>query len=95
MVQAIKHMELKKKKKEDQDVDASILHRWGNKIITRGKGREGTEGVKRGRKGKRAHKIRYCKEQERSAEGQEIKEKYVAVGVELEVATRMSRFQER
>ena len=28
------------KKKEDQNVDASILHRKGNKIITGGRGRE-------------------------------------------------------
>jgi hypothetical protein len=28
------------KKKEDQTVDASILHRRGNKIITGGRGRE-------------------------------------------------------
>jgi hypothetical protein len=32
------HIELKK---EDQSVDASILHRRGNKIITGGRGREG------------------------------------------------------
>jgi hypothetical protein len=28
------------KKKEDQDVDTSILHRTGNKTITGGRGRE-------------------------------------------------------
>jgi hypothetical protein len=34
---------MKIKKKEDQTVDVSILHRRGNKIITRGRGRKGTE----------------------------------------------------
>jgi hypothetical protein len=28
------------KKKEDQSVDASILHRRGNKLITQGRGRK-------------------------------------------------------
>ena len=37
-IQPTNHMEFKKK--EDQNVDASILHRKGNKIITGGRGRE-------------------------------------------------------
>jgi hypothetical protein len=36
-IQLTNHMELKK---EDQSVDASILHSRGNKIITEGRGRE-------------------------------------------------------
>jgi hypothetical protein len=39
MIQLTNHMELKKK--EDQSVDASILHRTGNKTITGSRGREG------------------------------------------------------
>jgi hypothetical protein len=35
MIQVIVHMKLKKK--EDQSVDASVLLRRGNKIITRGR----------------------------------------------------------
>ena len=38
------------KKKKAQSVDASILHRRGNKIITGGRGREGP-GRKRGEGG--------------------------------------------
>jgi hypothetical protein len=41
MIQPTNHLELKKK--EDQRVDASILHRMGNKIIIEGRGKEGTE----------------------------------------------------
>ena len=42
---------MKFKKKKDQSVDASILLRKGNKIITGGKRREGTEsGEGRGKK---------------------------------------------
>jgi hypothetical protein len=36
------------KTKEDQSVDASILHRTGNKIITGARGREGPEMERRG-----------------------------------------------
>jgi hypothetical protein len=39
MIQPTNHVEYKKK--EDQSVDASILHRRGNKIITGCRGREG------------------------------------------------------
>ena len=39
MIQLTDHMKLKKKK--DQCVDASILHRKGNKIIMGGRGRNG------------------------------------------------------
>jgi hypothetical protein len=39
IIQPTNHIDLRKK--EDQSVDASILHRIGNKIITGGRGREG------------------------------------------------------
>ena len=47
---------MKLKKKEDQSVDVSILHRKGNKIITGGPGREGPQrergrGVEKGETG--------------------------------------------
>ena len=45
MIQPTNYMELKKK--EDQSVDASILHRKGNKIITKGRRRKGPEREKR------------------------------------------------
>ena len=44
MIQPTNHMELKK----DQSMDASILHRSGNKIITVGRGKE-EPGRERGR----------------------------------------------
>jgi hypothetical protein len=40
MMKPTNHMELKKK--EDQSVDASVLHRRGNKIITGNRGKEGS-----------------------------------------------------
>ena len=52
MIQPTNHMQLKKK--EDKSVEASVLHRIGNKIITGNRGREnlvgkeGQEGKKRG-----------------------------------------------
>jgi hypothetical protein len=49
MTQSINHIELKKK--EDQRVYASTLHRRRNKMITRGRRREGP-GQKRGEGGK-------------------------------------------
>jgi hypothetical protein len=50
-------MELRKK--EDQSVDASILHRRGNKIITGSRGREGgiLEGKRRGREKGRQNQV--------------------------------------
>ena len=48
MIQSIYYMTLKKK--EDQSMDVSILHRRGNKIIIRGKG-QGGENVE----GRREH----------------------------------------
>jgi hypothetical protein len=56
----LQHMELKKK--EEQSVDASILHRRGNKIITGSRGRVGP-GRERGGRGKRGDRIRYGKRQ--------------------------------
>jgi hypothetical protein len=46
MTQPINHMKLKEK--DDQSVDASILHRRGNKIITGAKAREGSRREKGG-----------------------------------------------
>jgi hypothetical protein len=68
-------------KKENQNVDASILHKTGNKIITGERGREGPErervGEEKGEKG-----------QEQVLEGtgekyrwQKMEQKHVAVGV--------------
>ena len=49
IIQPTNHIQLKKK--EDQSLDASILHRMGDKIIirARGKGREGA-GFRRDRR---------------------------------------------
>lgn len=59
--------------KEDQSVEASILHRMGNEIITGGRvsEEETWEGERQGRE-KRRGRIRYLKGQERSTCGQEI-----------------------
>jgi hypothetical protein len=46
MIQPTNHMQLKKK--EDQSVDASILNKTENKIITEGRGMEGPE-IEKGR----------------------------------------------
>ena len=50
MIQPTNHMELKKK--ENQSMDASILHRRGSKIITRDRRSEGS-GRERGGGGKK------------------------------------------
>jgi hypothetical protein len=72
------HMELKKK--EDQSLGVSILHRRQNKIITGSKGREGGSWRKRGGRGKKKQgQNRYWTGQERSTEGQETQLKHVAV----------------
>jgi hypothetical protein len=44
---------MKLKKKEDQNMDASILNRMGNKIITGDRGREGNEKESNGEEKKR------------------------------------------
>jgi hypothetical protein len=63
---------LQLKKKEDQSVDASILHRREKKIATGGRGRA-EPGRKRGEGGKHGWvRIRYSKGQERRIKGQEI-----------------------
>jgi hypothetical protein len=49
---------MKLKKKEDQNVDASVLLRRGNKILTGGKVREGL-GRKTGREGGEGGRINY------------------------------------
>jgi hypothetical protein len=67
MIQLTDHMKLKKK--EGPSVDASILPRRKNKIITGGRGRDlGRRGWGRGR-GK--YRVRYGGRQERSPEDQE------------------------
>jgi hypothetical protein len=53
MIQPTNHMLLKKK--EDQSVDVSILHRTWNKIITAARGREGP-GTERRRGGGKKEK---------------------------------------
>ena len=55
-------------KKEDQSMDASILHRRENNIITRGRGKEGE---RRGRE-KKGELDQVWKVQERSTKDQEI-----------------------
>ena len=57
------------KKKEDQSVDASVLLRKGNKIITGGRGWEEL-GKKRCRRGEKGGRIRYGERYERGLEGQ-------------------------
>jgi hypothetical protein len=56
-------------------VDASILHRRENKIITGGRGREGPrrDGEEERKRG--GGRIRYGKGHERSTEGQKIEQK--------------------
>jgi hypothetical protein len=54
------HMKLKKK--EEQNVAASVLLRRGNKILTGGRGSEGL-GRKRGREGGRGGRTRFAKRQ--------------------------------
>jgi hypothetical protein len=68
MVQLTDHMKLKKK--EEQSVDASILLKRGNKIITGGREREDLAGREEG-EGKKRGSIRYEKRKERCPEGQE------------------------
>jgi len=81
MIQLTDHMKLRNK--EDQNMDASVLLRKGNKIITGDRGREGP-GWERGKR--EGGRIRYGKRQEKSPEGQEKEQKYVAVrGRELRV----------
>jgi hypothetical protein len=82
---------MKFKKKEDQNVNASVLLRRGNKIITGGRGSKGP-GRERGREGKKGSRIRYGRRQGRNTEGQEIEWRCVAVGDgELPVTTRKSQ----
>jgi hypothetical protein len=77
MMQLTDHVKLKKKK--DQSVDAPILLRRGNKIITGCRGKKGPWKERGGRGKGGGCRIRYGKRQERSTEGQEIEQKYVAV----------------
>jgi hypothetical protein len=64
---------MKLKKKEDQRVGASVQLRGGNNII---KGRKGWEGLGRKREG-RGGRTSYGR---RCTEGQEIEQRYVALG---------------
>ena len=61
---------MKLKKKEDQSVDASVLLRRGNKIITGGRGREEPGMERKGRN--IGHRIKCGRKQGRGTEGQEI-----------------------
>ena len=88
MTQLIDH--IKVNKKENQSVATSILHRRENKIISGGRGRD--LGVREEGEGKVWERNRYGKRQERSSEGQENEQKYMAVGSrKLSVATRKSQ----
>jgi hypothetical protein len=62
MIQLIDHM--KHKKKKERSVDASVLLRRENKIITGGRGWEGLERKRGGERGKRGQgRISYGKKQ--------------------------------
>ena len=77
-------------KKGDQEVNASILQRMGNKIITGGRGRErpGSEGGGEGKRGK----DQVLEETGEKYRGLGNRIKYVAVeDEELWVATRKSQ----
>ena len=69
-IQLTDHM--KPKKKEDQNVNASVLLRRRKNILTGGIGREGS-GSERGKESKKGGRIRFQKRQERRKEGQENK----------------------
>jgi hypothetical protein len=68
-MQPTNDMELKEK--EDQNVDVSMLHRSGNKIVIECRWRE-VPRRKWGWGGKSGRKIKYWEAQQRSTEGQEI-----------------------
>jgi hypothetical protein len=75
-------------KKEGQNVDASILHRTGKKIITGARGKEGLWGERGGRKEK-GRQGQVLEGQERSTEDAEIERVHVAEeNGELGLATR-------
>ena len=87
MIQLTDH--IKYKKKEDQSVEASILLRWGNKIVMVRYTEIGIWERERRWRGKRASRIRNGKIQEKSTEGTENELKSVALaGKELGVASR-------
>ena len=83
---------MKLKKKEDQSVDASVLLRRGNKIITGGRGWEGLRRNGAGR-GKRGGQDQVWEETgDMNREGQEIEQSCVAMGEgELGAGTRKSQ----
>ena len=66
---------MKLKKKEDQSVDASVLHRRGNKIITGGRGWERPGGS---REERGAGSGVGGSRREGQREGQEIERRYTA-----------------
>jgi hypothetical protein len=72
---------MKLKRKEDQSVDASILLKRWNKIITGGRGSEGTWRERKGGE-KQGGRIRCGRRQGRGGCTlcQEIEQKYVVVG---------------
>jgi hypothetical protein len=65
MIQLTEHMELRRK--EDQGVDASVLHKGRNKMIAGGEERRDLGWREEG------YKIRYWRERERGTEDQKIK----------------------
>ena len=76
MIQLTDHMNLKKK--EDQSVDFSLLLRRESKIIMVVEKGEGTERRERRKRGD-GYRIR-CRRQGRFTEGQEVEQRYIAVG---------------
>jgi hypothetical protein len=83
---------MKLKRKEGQSVDVTVLLIKGNKIVTGGRGTEGWTWRKRWLEGKREGMSRCGRSQRWSTEGQEIEQRYVAMGVgEMGVATRKSQ----
>ena len=78
MTQPTDHIELRRK--EDQSVDASILHREGNRMIWEVEGGGTWEEERKGME--KGGKIRYWRDQKRSTKDQEIESKYIAVGDE-------------
>ena len=90
MIQLTDHMKVKKK--EDQSVDASVLLRRGNKIITGARGWEGLGRKRGGREEKSGDRIRCGRRRGRCTEGQEIEQTCIAMeDGELGVATRKSQ----
>ena len=93
MIQFTDHMKFKKN--EDKSVDASVLHRRGDKIIMGGRG--GRElGRRGGREEEKWGRIRCGRRWGKCTECEEIEQRCVAIGDgELGVATRKSQMPEK